>query len=833
MTYIEFFDREAVENICTSFVARADRVIFVGPEKNLMQKSIPRYEKIFADREISVKLEYVAVQRDDLDDRVKKISAIIDRRTGEDEEFVFDLTGGDDLCLVAMGIVYERYKDLGIQMHRINLRNNKIADCDGDGNVISEDDTPQLSIVDCVRAYGGDVVFESPDMEGTPVWDMTEDFENDIRSMWKIFRQIFGGVSIGSWNKQIKVLEALEACGTQDGLTTSVSIDRLKRELDKENEEYAFIKSVVRKIGEQGLAKIAEEDGRLVATYKNGQVKRCLTKAGQALEMIVYLFVREATEKDGTPVYNDVMNGVYIDWDGDIHGSGEFVETENEIDVMMMHGAVPVFVSCKNGRVEMEELYKLESVASRFGGRYARKILVATSLGNSVFAAYFRQRAADMKIDLLEPMRMTDAAFKAELAHAWNYITKREPPVSNDHGGWKTAAAEKNKKEDIAAQDASGNSGPQESEKDLMQVYRRGIACRDGFGEAADRERGVSLITEAAEAGLPEAMKELCAMYRGGAGVSPDLQKALYWAQKRADRSAELYGPEAPQTLYALNDLGALYCASGNSEKAVELLEKSSVQTWNVLGATHPQTLEALNGLAYAYGKAGNRQKEIAVYELVYNQRKTAFGEAQPDTVAALNSFAGAAESAGDREKATQLREKAYRLSVEAYGEKHPETLAAMRNLADLYEEAGDLPKSAELNENVLALRQEALGENHPDVWRLMDRLADMYVRTGNGKRALELYEKAYALESAALGEDHPDAVKLLRILADQCSGSGSDKRALALKEKLYALQCRTLGAAHPDTETTRGELKKAYVRRWKFIKRLRLAKKPRAAAVR
>ena len=827
MTYIEFFDREAVENICTSFVSRADRVIFVGPEKNLMEKSIARYEKIFADREISVKLEYVAVKRDDLDDRVKKISAIIDRRNGEDEEFMFDLTGGDDLCLVAMGIVFERYKDQGIQMHRINLRNNKIADCDGDGNVISENDVPQISIVDCVRAYGGDVVFETPDITGTPVWDMTEDFKNDIRSMWKIFRQIYGGVSIGSWNKQIKVLEALEACGTQDGLTTSVPIDKLKRELGKESEEYAFIKSVVRKIGEFGLANIAEEDGRLVATYKNGQVKRCLTKAGQALEMIVYLFVREAAETDGTPVYNDVLNGVYIDWDGDIHGSDEVVETENEIDVMMMHGAVPVFVSCKNGRVEMEELYKLESVASRFGGRYARKILVATSLGNSVFAAYFRQRAADMKIDLLEPMRMTDAAFKAELAHAWNYITKSEIPVPNDRGGWKAAEKEKNKKENQTAQAEAGKSGRQESDNDPRRVYLQGVACRDGVGAAADPERGVSLITAAAEAGLPEAMKELCAMYRGGAGVSPDLQKALFWAQKCADRSAELYGKEAPETLDALNGLAVLHCASGNSEKAVELLEKSSVQTWNVLGATHPKTLEALNDLAFAYGKSGNLPKELAVYELVYNQQVKAFGEGHPDTLAALTSFAGAAERSGDREKAMQLREKAYRLRVETHGEKHPATVAALSSLADLYEEAGDLPKSAELNENVLALRQEALGENHPDVWRLMDRLAGVYVRTGNGIRALELYEKAYALESAALGEEHPDAVKLLQNLAHCCGESGKGKRALALKEKLYALQCRTLGTAHPDTEATRGELKQAYFRRWKFLKGLRLGRKP------
>ena len=44
-------------------------------------------------------------------------------------------------------------------------------------------------------------------------------------------------------------------------------------------------------------------------------------------------------------------------------------ETKNEIDVMLMRGVVPVFVSCKNGAVKMDELYKLDTVAQRFGGR--------------------------------------------------------------------------------------------------------------------------------------------------------------------------------------------------------------------------------------------------------------------------------------------------------------------------------------------------------------------------------------------------------------------------------------------------------------------------------
>lgn len=77
-------------------------------------------------------------------------------------------------------------------------------------------------------------------------------------------------------------------------------------------------------------------------------------------------------------------------------------DTKNEVDVIMMRGMMPIFVSCKNGYINMEELYKLTAVADRFGGKYSKKVLVATALDNLDHSNYIRQRAADMGIRLLE-----------------------------------------------------------------------------------------------------------------------------------------------------------------------------------------------------------------------------------------------------------------------------------------------------------------------------------------------------------------------------------------------------------------------------------------------
>lgn len=435
MTCIEFFDKESIEDICTCFAANADKVIFIGKDKKVMEKYILRYERVFADRGINIQFDIISVKTDDLNDIAEKIIQVIEQRIDADESFVFDLTGGDDLCLVAMGIVYERFKSLNIQMHRFNLRNNKITDCDADGQLLAENDAPMISIEENIRVFGGDIVYGSDNSRGCYNWDMNEEFCHDIDIIWAIMKNTAKYNSVRAWNAQISIFEVLEQCGESDALTTSVTKETLINELLKNDEKFVHIKGIIDKLRYYHLAEYYDDGDLVSVTYKSEQVKRCLTKAGQALELVVFLFALRATDKQGQPAYNDVMTGVYIDWDGDIHTEQEGFDTENEIDVMMMHGTVPVFISCKNGKVEIDELYKLNTVATKFGGKYARKILVATALGKSRTATYIRQRAKDMNIDLLEPIYPTenrstaclsDEEFQKEMNHAWSYITRRE-----------------------------------------------------------------------------------------------------------------------------------------------------------------------------------------------------------------------------------------------------------------------------------------------------------------------------------------------------------------------------------------------------------------------
>ena len=90
--------------------------------------------------------------------------------------------------------------------------------------------------------------------------------------------------------------------------------------------------------------------------------------------------------------------GVHIDWDGVIRGDGE--DVLNEVDVLVIRENIPIFISCKSGRMKAQEalhaLYELETVTKRFGGKYARKVVATTRKLGTVS----EERASEMGIEV-------------------------------------------------------------------------------------------------------------------------------------------------------------------------------------------------------------------------------------------------------------------------------------------------------------------------------------------------------------------------------------------------------------------------------------------------
>lgn len=415
MTYVEFFDRISVVNICACLTNMPQRVVLIGGEIKPMLSYAEHYKRVFRSRGYEVEFDCQVVKKNDLKDIVRVLTQIVEKYP----DCAVDLTGGEDLVLVAMGIVFERFRDKGIQMHRFNVRNNKITDCDQDGITI-EQDLLQLTVEENIRINGGDIIYDDDKPNATRRWDMNDDFLADIDRMWEICRQ-----DRYHWNTHTRVLKLAEPFReeNENPLITEVQMGTLITHMEQVGAKFVALKGFLKSLYSAGLLYFYDcSDDMLTVIYKNEQVKRCLTKEGMILEMKLYSVMRRLREPDGRPTF-DVMQGVYIDWDGRPHLlDEEGCDTANEVDIIAMKGVVPVFISCKNGQFTSDELYKLCSVAERFGGEHAKKILIATSLDKEHPAAlHFRQRAEDMKIRIIDDLQdMSEREIEKLLRNIWH-----------------------------------------------------------------------------------------------------------------------------------------------------------------------------------------------------------------------------------------------------------------------------------------------------------------------------------------------------------------------------------------------------------------------------
>ena len=393
MTLIEFFDKTAIENVAGALLCAPDEVVFVGGSLRQMERAAQFYRRALLSRGISTRISFCTVNKNHLQGIYTELEKIVNTC----EDCVFDLTGGEDLYLVAVGMILANYPDV-VNCHRFNFRNSSILDCDANGEVCRVEDF-SISVEENVNIHGGEILRDRGNATATFEWDWNADFLEDVDTMWELCRR-----DPRKWNALIQSIGKLGENAREDD-PLSMQFDKHCAEgvLRNRNVNLNAVTAFLAELERKCLISELKTNELFSFTFKNEQVKRCLTIAGQILEVRIATRMLTLTEKNKQPLYNDCRVGVAIDWDGGDNEEDERFRTVNEIDVLAMHGTLPIFISCKNGDFDTEELYKLNTVAHRFGGSYAKKVLVTSDL-NSLGAKgeYLRARAADMSIRILD-----------------------------------------------------------------------------------------------------------------------------------------------------------------------------------------------------------------------------------------------------------------------------------------------------------------------------------------------------------------------------------------------------------------------------------------------
>lgn len=378
---VEFYSQEPVENIMAMLKYQPEKIIFLGHKDNMITKKINDIIR-FRDRKCpNVELEFIEVPKDDLDGAINMLSGIIRENPG----VRFELTGGSELILIALGCIAAR---MDISKLRIDPFTGKEIDIVG-SEVVTRDYHYSISIADDIVLHGGVLTKRTGNYS---VWNFTDEFREDIRAAWRVCQK-----HKGNWNKY---------CAKIDELRKNMP-DQFEGWVELFRNPLGDAINLLRDLYEEGLIKDYNESGkRIIFKYKNNMIKKIIGKAGNILELHVY----EVATRDGY-TYQDAIIGAHIDWDGEIHDiDNPGYDTINEIDVILMKNVCPIFISCKSGKAGGAALHELETVSRKFGGKYARKALVlARACDDTTGTQFFKQRAKDMHIWIIDDVfRLSD-----------------------------------------------------------------------------------------------------------------------------------------------------------------------------------------------------------------------------------------------------------------------------------------------------------------------------------------------------------------------------------------------------------------------------------------
>lgn len=378
----ELLGTDYLENVISMLNYRFDKVVYFGYPKMIEEK-----EKVldsFLKSVCEVKeVEFVPIIEDAVTDTIFVMQNELERESAKGNDLFFDVTGGEDLLLVACGILAERTR---VAFHYYDVENNRIIEFENEGRkMLSESavyNPIKLDVEEYISLYGGKIN-ETLHKEYKSTAQSKEE-RKTIDAIWEVYAR-----NISKWNLFCDFLKKYVNAGNDLSVNFKVStLSNRGNEYKKAVSDMVWISEVIEEFEKSGVIVENKSDRNILRfRFINEFAKEYIWESGSILEMHTFLEMKE--ESDNCRV------GVHIDWDGEIHDKS-FMDVTNEIDVISIKNNIMTFISCKSGNLDKSALYELDAVASRFGGKYVKKVIVAPKGIGATDGA----RATEMNIEI-------------------------------------------------------------------------------------------------------------------------------------------------------------------------------------------------------------------------------------------------------------------------------------------------------------------------------------------------------------------------------------------------------------------------------------------------
>ncbi len=377
---IEFLDREPIENVISSLHFKFDKTIFFGFADVIEEKK--ELTKNFLKKHCGVKdVSFVCLPEYQLDSILATMRKVVEQELLRKNDVFFEVTGGESLILIAFGMLAESFK---APMHSFEIETQRLIELNRENVTPISEVAPRqnikLNLDMFIEMQGGKINYRLH--KGAKNLEDPE-FEKQIEALWEISSK-YGE----KWNLFADFLR--RCCEPDENWQVNITGKQVLAAYRKVN-RFRSIRELGKILSDcaasGAFVDFVHTKDQLSFCYKDEKIKDILWDAGSILEMHTFMEERKAAD--------DCMVGVHLDWDGVIYNHSA-KDTLNEIDVLSLKGVIPNFISCKNGSVNQMALYELQTVADKFGGKYAKKAIAAPQGLNDTHAL----RAKEMGIEI-------------------------------------------------------------------------------------------------------------------------------------------------------------------------------------------------------------------------------------------------------------------------------------------------------------------------------------------------------------------------------------------------------------------------------------------------
>jgi eukaryotic-like serine/threonine-protein kinase len=335
----------------------------------------------------------------------------------------------------------------------------------------------------------------------------------------------------------------------------------------------------------------------------------------------------------------------------------------------------------------------------------------------------------------------------------------------------------------------------------------------DALRLADESLRGLRKVLKADDVGLLSQITNTAMLYRS-AGRTNDAIR-LY---EESVNTWKKKGPEHPDALVSVNQLGIAYRDAGRIMDAIALQQETVDQLDRILGATHPRTMFALIELATLYRTSGKLEEGLNVAKKAL-ERARQVEKTNPKAVrTAMRGLAMVYSDLRRSDEALAILKELSATATRDLGPRDGETLSCAFELGTAFRNAGRPADAVPVFEGYLEAKKSLPHVSGRELERGTTQLASAYIAVGRSLDAIKLLEPLEAAQRRQLDPDHRDLLVTMSNLAEAYEDADRMTDAVAHHEKVAAGFRKKFGPTHPDTSLVCQKLGAAYIKVGRLI---------------